>query len=148
MPTKSPPKRKGLPKKEKPQSSILFEFLEDITVNKINILTSENSNKYSKYMITKFLSMHTDYIPLVDAYLNKFSGSLTNEEFHKLCIAIFPKKKIYFNYIRSKPDFNECKDQLKYIVEYFNISYNVAYEYYLITGDQLVTDIKRLYGII
>jgi hypothetical protein len=142
------PKRKGLPKKEKVKSSSLFEFLDDITVNKINILNSKNSSKYSKYMITKFLSLHEPYIPLVDCYLNKLHGSLTNEEFHKLCIAIFPQKKIYFNFSKTKPDINSCKDQLKYISEYFNISYNDAYEYYLISGDSIVTDIKRLYGII
>jgi hypothetical protein len=146
--TTDKPKRKGLPKTEKKKTTVLFDFLNDITYDKVNILNSENNHAYSKYMITSFLSMHEPYLPIVDIYLNKYQGCLSNADFHKMCLALIPKKKIYLNYVKGKPAIKECKDQLEYIVNYFKISYEEAYDYYLLGGDKIVVDIKRMYGIV
>jgi hypothetical protein len=140
-------KRKGLPKKAKKKSSLLFDFLNDITWDKKNILNSENKHGYSRFMITKFLSMHSPYLPIVDVYLNRFQASMGDEEFHKLCLAIFPKKKVYLKYVGGKPTKDECKTQLKYIIDYFEVSEDEAFEYYEIAGDELITNIKMMYGI-
>lgn len=142
-------RRKGLPKKKKESSSsLLFSFLDDIMVNKTNILTDENKHAYSKYMITQFLSMHEAYIPIVDLYLNKYQDSLPEAEFHKLCIALIPKKKVYLKYIGGKKAMGQCKNEVKVISEYFGVNENRAFEYYEIAGDELVENIQRLYGII
>jgi len=137
-----------LPKKAKKKSNLLFDFLNDITWDKKNILNSENKHAYSKFMVTKFLSMHTPYLPIVDVYLNKLQGSLQEEEFHKFCLAIFPKKKIYMKWVGGKPTKNECKEQLAYIVDYFEVSEDEAYEYYEIGGTDLIDNIKKMYGIV
>ena len=143
-----PPKRKGLPKKTKKKSNILFEFLEDITLTKANILNDENKHAYSKYMITRFLSMNKNFLPLVDLILNRHQAIATDEEFHKLCIALIPKQKLFLRYIKGTPLKNECKEQVKHIVNYFQVSEDEAFEYYQIAGEELVTNIKRLYGIV
>jgi hypothetical protein len=142
-----PPKRKGLPKKAKKKSSALFDFLNDITWDKKNILNSDNKHAYSKFMITKFLSMHEPYLPIVDIYINKYQGSLGDEEFHKLCIALIPKKKVFLKYINGTPSINECKDKVKRIKDYFEISEREAHEYYQIAGDELVENIQEMYGL-
>jgi hypothetical protein len=143
-----PKKRKGLPKKAKKKSSALFDFLNDITWEKKNILNNENRHGYSRFMITKFLSMHEPYIPIVDVYLNKFQGCLEDEEFHKLCISVIPKKKVYLKYINGKPSINECKESVKVIMDYFEISEREAFDYYRIAGDGMVDSIKEMYGTV
>jgi hypothetical protein len=143
------PKRKGVPKKEKDTKNKvgLFDFLDDITYTKKNILNSENYHLYSRYMICKFLSMNENYLGVVDHVLNKYQGCLDNYQFHKLCIGLIPQKKIYFQYNIAKPDKNNAKEQVKYISEYFKVSDDQAYEYYEIGGEQLVNNIKTMYGI-
>ena len=141
-------KRKGLPKQEKKKSTALFDFLNDITWDKKNILTSENKHAYSRYMITKFLSMHEAYLPIVDVYINKFQGCLNDADFHKLCIAIIPKKKVFLKYVSGTPSMNECKEQVKLIKEYFEISSKEAYEFYQIGGDEMANKIKEMYGTV
>lgn len=141
------PKRKGLPKKQK-KSTELFDFLRDITEDKKNILNSENNHGYTKYMITRFLSMNPNYLPLVDQVLNRYQGVLDNEMFHKLCLGLIPRQRVRLNYIKGKPLKNECEEQIKYIKDYFKVSENEAYDYYLLAGDEFVTNIKKLYGVI
>lgn len=143
----APKKRKGLPKKAKKKDNLLFDFLNDITWGKTGILNSENKHAYSKFMITKFLSMHTPYLPIADVYLNRYQGSLGDEEFHNFCLAVIPKKKIYMKWVGGKPSKNECKERLQYIVDYFEVSEDEAFEYYEIGGDDLIENIKKMYGV-
>jgi len=143
------PKRIGKPKKvSNSKSTLLFDFLNDITYEKENILTTDNEYAYSKYMITRFLSMYEPYIQLVDVYLNKYQACLDNFEFHKLCLSLIPKKKLYLKYIKGTPLKQECASRLKYICDYFQVSENEAYDYYLIAREPLVDNIKKMYGII
>jgi len=142
-------KRKGLPKKSnKNKNNLLFDFLNDITWEKKDILDSMNDYGYDKFMITRFLSMHESYLPIVDYYLNVFQGCLDNKQFHQACISLIPKKKVYLKYIRSVPDKNRCKKEIRLIADYFKISDNDAYDYYVIAGDELVGNIERMYGFI
>lgn len=146
MPAKKP-LRKGLPKKKKTQTTTLFDFLNDITWDKKNILNKDNKHAYSPYMMTKWISMYEAYLPLAD-YLNQQQMYLDEYSFHKLCIAIVPKKRVRFNYIKGAPDINTCKRELKYIRDYFQVSEKEAYDYYCIAGDELVENIKKMYGIV
>ncbi len=142
-----PPKRQGLPKKAKNKSTALFDFLNDITFDKQNILNRENKSQYSRFMITKFLSMNANYLPIVDAILNKYQGVLDDEQFHKLCIGLIPKKKIFLKYNKGKPRREECKESISYISNYFEVSDDTAFEYFELGGEKLVNDIKKLYGV-
>lgn len=142
------PLRKSLSKKPKSKNTLLFDFLKDITLEKQNILDYENNYAYSKYMICRFLSMNEQYLPMVDSILNKQQANLSNEEFHKLCLAIIPKKNVFLQYIKGSSKITENKEDLIYIANYFNISMNDALEYYEIAGEELVKKIKFLYGIV
>lgn len=146
--TTTKPKRKGLPKKEKKTSNLLFDFLDDITYKKQNILNDSNKHAYSRFMIARFLSMNEGFLPLVDVILNRHQAITTDEEFHKLCIGIFPKQKIFLKYNKGTALKKECKEQIKYIRDYFKVSEDEAFDYYQIAGDEFVNDIKRLYGVI
>jgi hypothetical protein len=144
------PLKKGLPKKKKYKSNQgvnLFSFLNDITFDKKNILTKDNQGVYSQFMMIKWLSMYEPYLPLAD-YLNQFQGYIDDFMFHKMCIALVPKAKVRLNYIKGTPDINVCKDKLKYITDYFSVSEKEAFDYYKLAGDDLVENIKKMYGII
>lgn len=141
-------KQNGLPKSQKSKAPLLFDFLKDITVTKQNILNYDNQSAYSKYMICRFLSMHSEYLPIVDLILNKQQAHLSNQEFHKLCLAIIPKNNVYFNYVKGSSKIKENKESLEYIANYFKISMNDAMDYYEIAGERLVNNIKKLYGIV
>ena len=141
-----PTKRKGFPKKSKKKSSALFDFLNDITWDKKNILNRDNKHGYSQFMICRFLSMYEPYLPLVDIYINKYQGVMDDEEFHKLCIALIPKKKVFLKYVKGTPHISQCQEQVKTIAEYFKVSNQEAYEYYEIVGDELVDRILEMYG--
>jgi len=141
-------KKKGLPKKKKEAKVGLFDFLNDITFEKTNILNRENEHAYSQFMICRFLSMNDNYLPIAARILNQYQGSLTNQQFHQLCIALIPKRKVFLKYNIGTPLKKECKAQVKWISDYFKVSENDAYDYYTIGGEELVTNIKRLHGIV
>jgi hypothetical protein len=117
------PTRKGVPKKKKENKGpTLFDFLNDITYDKKNILNKENEHIYSKFMITKFLSMNKNFLPVVDIILNRYQDVLSNEEFHQLCIGLIKKQKIFLKYNSPKPLKEQSKKQIQVIGEYFKVS--------------------------
>jgi len=143
------PAAKYLPKSARSSTKTsLFDFLKDITIEKKNILNYDNQSAYSKYMICRFLSMHNDYLPIVDLILNKQQAHLSNQEFHKLCLAIIPKNNIRLNYVKGSSKIKENKEDLEYIAKYFKVSMNDAMEYYEICGEDLANNIKKMHGII
>lgn len=149
-PKSKPPLRKGLPKKKKNKSAggvNLFSFLSDITYDKKDILNKDNVHLYSQFMVLKWLSMYDPYLPLID-HLNRFQGVLDDYQFHKLCISLVPRNRIRMNWVKGVADMKSAKDQIKYIQDYFQVSPKEAYDYYKIAGDDLVVNIKKMYGIV
>ena len=146
MPIK--PNRKGVPKKKvSRKTNWLFDFLKDITYDKKNILAPHNEGQYSKYMITKFLSCKPKYLDLCDI-LNEHQQRWDNYQFHKFCIEVFPKNKVFFKYgdIVGKLAINEHADEVKLIADYFKISRLQGLDYYRLCGQEIVDDINTLYG--
>jgi hypothetical protein len=147
MPVK--PNRKGVPKKKKGpvKTNWLFDFLKDITYDKKNVLAPHNEGQYSKFMITKFLSCKTKYLDLCDI-LNEHQQRWDNYQFHKFCLEVFPKSKVFFKYgdIKGKFAISEHSEEVKIIGDYFKIAPLQALDYYRLDGDELVKDIQRLYG--
>ena len=141
----------SLPKKKKTHKAVqgvnLFSFLNNITYDKKNILNKDNVHLYSRFMMVKWLSMYDPYLPLAD-YLNQYQAYLDDFQFHKLCISIIPKQKVRLNYVKGVLDMKSCQDKLKYIIDYFSVSPKEAYDYYKLAGDDLVDNIRRMYGII
>jgi hypothetical protein len=149
MPPIKKPIRKSLPKKKKATSGMLFKFLDDITYTKTNILTNSNVSEYTKYMIIKFLSVKSSYLPICDI-LNQHGERWDSFQFHKFCIEVIPKKKVFFKYgdIKGTLLLSKHKDKVEIISNHFGVTYDEAFEYYKICGDDLVKDIQELYGIV
>lgn len=141
-------KRKGVEKKEKTNTGpSLFDFLNDIMWGKQNILTPQNSKKYSKFMIARFLATREEYLPIAQI-LNQFQDTWSNELFHAFCLEVVPKKKIFLDYkaINAKPPRKQVADKVKIVAKYFEISDRDAYDWYSKCGEELVEDIESLYG--
>lgn len=144
------PTRKGVSKKKTTTSkpNFLFKFLDDITFGKQNILSSSNEYQYDKYIITKFLSVKTSYLPICDI-LNEHGQRWTNYQFHDFCIEVIPKKKVFFKYgdIKGTLLIGKYKKQVSLISDFFKVSPQEAFDYYKICGDSLVDDINESRGI-
>jgi hypothetical protein len=155
MATTKKPTRKGLPKKKKVNNGpSIFEFLNDITYHKKNILSPDNEHSYSPFMIVRFLATKQDLIEYCD-FLNKHLAHMDKYQFHETAIYMCPiTEKFFMNgkKVSYTPKIGEVTDDLEWIQKQFKISQEKAYGYYLTLGKgervELVTNIKLLHGII
>jgi hypothetical protein len=97
----------------------IFDFLNDISLLKKDILTDNNESDYSPYMINRFLSMNISTI----MYANEMNinSNLPKRLQYDYYINAIKKQKRFFKYIKHK---NE--DNLLIIKEYFGYSNSVA----------------------
>jgi hypothetical protein len=153
--TTKKPTRKGLPKKKKVSNgTTIFDFLNDITYGKKNILSPENEHLYSPFMILRFLATMQDLIEFCD-FLNKHLKFMDKYQFHETAIYMCPidsKFHLSGKKVKYTPRADEIKDELEWIQTQFRVSQPKAYGYYLSLDKkertELVTNIKALHGII
>lgn len=87
----------------------IFDFLNCLFVTKTkwNDLSELDKKAFSPYMINRFISMHPDYISIVN-YLQQYTISGMNpREVYKLYLDLLPKQKFFAKYIKSKNDDSE-----------------------------------------
>jgi hypothetical protein len=87
----------------------IFDFLNCLFVTKTkwNDLSELDKKAFSPYMINRFISMHPDYISVVN-YLQKYNMSGMNpREVYKLYLDLLPKQKFFAKYIKAKNDDSE-----------------------------------------
>jgi len=133
----------------------VFDFLNDITYDKIFILDEENNYLYSKFMICRWLSLDPRYLKIVDI-LNRYQGVLDNHEFHKFAMSLITTKIKFFipkgTTLSFKPKMNEVEDELEHIIEFFKVSKEEAYSYYTVLEPKerkkFLENLKSFYGII
>ena len=149
-------KKKGLSKKRRENKGpSVFDFLNDITNGKTFILNEDNEKYYSKFMITKWMSVKPEYIKIA-AMLNKYQGVLDKYEFHRMAMSFVTHKKKFFVSAGSSPFFKipikEIREELVYIADHFNITLNDAYNHYMTLNEQereeIIKKIKLLQGIV
>lgn len=153
--TESVKKRKSLPKKKKVYTGpSILDFLNDLTYEKKYILNETNEQSYSPFMITRFLAVKTKYLKLAD-FLNKHSSHLSKYEFHSTAMMMIPTKEKFFMQgckVKYTPKMAEVQDDLKLIQDYFSVSKEKSYEYYLcLTSEEqkkLCYELKVIFGII
>lgn len=149
------PTRKGLPKKKKETNGpSIFDFLNDITLHKKNILCEENVHAYNPFMIIRFLATRQECLEYCD-FLSKHLSHLDKYEFHTTAIYLCPLES-RFSLVGKKlkytPRMDEIQDDLQWIQQKFMVSKETSYQYYLLLEPterkEFIRDIKRLYGVI
>lgn len=100
---------------KKKKKNFFFEFLQDISYHKENILTEDNQSQYAPYMVNRFLSM--DVSTLMYAQEMNSRPSLDKDLHYEYLINSIRKRKRFFKYIKADTDAN-----VKLLAEYYNYS--------------------------
>lgn len=83
----------------------IFDLLNDICYNKIKWTDQTDADKkqFQPYMITRWLSMHPDYLDLI-AECQVYTSALSAEQLYNFYLDLLPKKKFFTKYISSKSE--------------------------------------------
>jgi hypothetical protein len=115
--------------------NLLFDFINDLSQNKKDVLTEENEREYSAYMINRFLSMNITTI----MYANEMNmnGHLPKRMQYDYYLNSIKKQKRYFKYIKHKR-----QDDIDVIKEYHGYSEARAKEVLSIFTDEDIQYMK------
>lgn len=116
----------------------LFDFLNDIYLNKQDLLNEDNESQYSPFMINKFLSGNIDTL-LVAKKLNLI-GNINKFEHYKFLLKSIPKRKRFSKYLKA-----ESADKIGIIKEYYDCNESRAKEILtILTGEDIASIEKSL----
>ena len=100
---------------EKLKTKSIFDFLNCLFVSKTkwDDLSELDKKAFSPYMINRFISMHPDFVGVVN-YLQQYTISGMNpREVYKLYLDFLPKQKFFSKYIKSSAEkSNKLSDDL------------------------------------
>ena len=134
----------------------IFDFLNCLfmTKTKWDDLSELDKKAFSPYMINRFISMHPDYVGVVN-YLQQYTISGMNpREVYKLYLDLLPKQKFFAKYIKAKNDDSEklAPKLIEFIAEQEQWSTDESKENILFilsmpTGNQLIKEYLKMFGI-
>ena len=116
-------------KTEKKEIKTLFEWLDEITVNKtpIDKITEESWEKWNSWLIHKYVSMDINYLELVN-YVQKINPQ-NKKQIYTIYREMIPKKKVWLKYI--KPSKKQRPQNIaEYVAKYYECSLGEA-DYYI-----------------
>jgi hypothetical protein len=123
-----------------------FDWLKQIQGNKKpwSSFTEEHHKQFNTYLIHRYISMYEPYIEIVN-YAQSIPQN-DKEKIYQFYCDMIPKNNIWLKYIKStKKKINE--DVLKYISEYYMVSFGEAEDYIYILGKSGVESILQKYGV-
>jgi hypothetical protein len=125
----------------------LFDWLQNLTTNKKpwSSFTDEDHKSFDPYMIHRFISMHEDYIDLVNI-VQKLPSS-EKELIHKTYCNLLPKKYVYFKYMRKTDKEQTPPIILNYLTKYFECSSQEVEEYTELLNKDSISNILESMGV-
>jgi hypothetical protein len=131
-----------------PKAKSLFDHIGEIRVGKnpkyFDTLSEADKKSWSNYMVCRFLSMQPDLIEYINE-LQKYSGTLSPQEFYKVLIEIVPRGRAYYPYVKSGAE-KYKPELLRLLSLYFNDSERNVIEYVTILPKEDIETIVRKYG--
>jgi hypothetical protein len=141
----SPAKTKGI-----------FDFLNCLFVTKTKWedLSESDKKAFGPYMINRFISMHPDYVGVIN-YLQQYTVSGMNpRDVYKLYLDFLPKQKFFAKYIKAKNDDSEKFApkliELVSVQEKWSRSETIENLSFITStkeGSQTLKDYLKLYGV-
>ena len=113
--------------------------------NYVDTLTAEDLKSWSNYMICRFLSMQPDIIEWIN-YIQVYQSILEPREFYRLCIAVVPRGRAFFPYVKGKSDGKWDKEVVETVRRHFQESTQNAVEYLELLSVDEVRQILSDYG--
>jgi hypothetical protein len=107
-------------------------------------LTDADRKSWSNYMICRFLSMQPNLIELVNE-IQKYQ-TLDPELFYQCCIAIVPKGRAYYPYIKNSKSKEHTKELIGLMKGYFMESERNVTEYLSLMTEEQIKQIVSLFG--
>jgi len=95
-------------------------------------------------MICRFLSMQPELTETIND-LQYYQDKLSSEHFYKLCIAVVPKRRGYWPYIKSKSE-RRNSDLLEILCIHYEESERNVLEYLQVLTNDELRNIISLYG--
>jgi hypothetical protein len=134
----------------------IFDFLNCLFVTKTkwDDLSEMDKKAFSPYMINRFISMHPEYISIVN-YLQQYTISGMNpREVYKLYLDLLPKQKFFAKYIKAKNDDSEkfSPKLIEFLARQEQWSQdetinNLSFITLTSEGNSILKDYLKLYGI-
>lgn len=124
----------------KSDNNILFDFLNDITSGKRNILTEENKKSYSAYMINKFLSGHMDCVYQANEMNQRYS--LDPRLQYSFLMNSIRKKKRFAPFVKA-----EKSEEIDLISKYYECNRTRAKEMLQFHSKEDIESIKNFYDV-
>lgn len=124
----------------------LWGWLDEVMLHKTppKQISEDSWDKFSPYMMHRFISMNPDYIQIAN-YLNQ-KPDLTKEQVYMVYKQVLPKRKVWSKYIKpSKGEIN--KELVKNVSKYFECSGKEASEYVRILGKEGSKNVLRSMGL-
>lgn len=123
-------------------SNALFDFLNDLTVNKTPLNRNDETQlkSYEPYMINRFISMAEIYVGIVNE-INRYD--VPKSVHYEYYLSFLPKRKQYFKYLNKTKDKDDSI--IKILCKYFEVGKKEAMEYVNILSDEQLNDIVKKY---
>jgi hypothetical protein len=135
-------------KETKPKTKSLFDHVNEIRVGKnpkyFSTLSEADQKTWSNYMVCRVLSMQPDLVDVIND-LQYYQDKLTPEQFYQVCIAVTPKGKGFFPYIKNSSE-KYNKSLLTLLCVHFQDSQRNVVEYLRLLPRDDVRNIVRKYG--
>ena len=108
----------------------IFDFLNDLTFNKVKWEDQTEPKKFQPYMVHRWLSMNLDYLDLVAECL-PLTSILSHRETYKFYMDVLPKKKSWVKYISNKSDKDDKFERaIEFIAKHNQLSIREATDYF------------------
>ncbi len=134
----------------------LFEHLNHIyevqDINYFNHLEEADKKTFNTYIVSRFISMNPDYLPVVNE-LQQYWGQIGQREAYLFYSQILPRKKQYNKYIKGTKDSSPYEDWVRELIaQHYEISKWETDQYLRIlytsmAGKASLKDLLEGYGI-
>lgn len=131
-----------------PKAKGLFDHINEIRMGKnpdyFKTLSDADKKSWSNYMICRFLSMQPDIVDAIND-IQMYQDKLAPEHFYQLCIAVVPKGRGYYPYIKNQSE-KYGSELLRLLCIHFEESERNVLEYLSILPHEELKKIVGLYG--
>lgn len=141
--------KKPVKKTSSAQTIDLFYFLKQILSEKkenlFETLSDTERNKWSTYMVNRFLSMSMDRCELV-SYFSKYAHNLDNKLVYEFYKNVIPKSNPFTKYLSEKSETILTDDETEKIKRYYGCSERELPNYLMHLSEEDIKQIVSLYG--